>query len=220
VEHLLIQSDGGPLGLVGRLHVDRPRPTLLVINGSWPPRGFLHDLVSHFRGASVLIANLPGMSGVFWSNQPNLADLTQGLEHAVRLLAPEAPIVAFGISTGNLLSLGLRAPNIRRRVAVEPFFQTKDLWPFIANSRERMLLNPSSEGMARFLWEYFGISADQAENRDYRHLLDNIDVPTDVMVGRLPLLPQREVEVWPSFTTEEDRANLAANPLVTLHVGP
>jgi hypothetical protein len=58
------------------------------------------------------------------------------------------------------------------------------------------------------------------ENRDYRHLLDEITVPTDVIVGQLPLLPRRSTEIWPSFTSADDRAALAANPLVTLHEGP
>ena len=177
------------------------------------------DLPTHFHGANVLIVTLPGMAGSFWASNPNVEGLTRGLEQAVGMLLPDAPMVAFGVSTGNLLSLGLRLPNIWRRVAVEPFFQTRDLWPFIANSRERLKLNPGHDQMALFLWEFFGIGADRLENRDYGRLLENITVPTDVMVGQMPLLPERNVEIWPSFTSAEDRARLAANPLVTLHEG-
>ena len=220
MEHLLIQNSGGPLGFVGRLHTDQVRPSLLVVTGSFPPEGYLHDLVSHFRGANVLIANMPGMSKVFWANAPSVAGATQGLEDAVRRLLPEGPIVAFGSSTGNILSLGLRLPNIRRRVADEPFFQTGDLWPFIANSRERMKLNPGGVQMAGYFWEYFGIGPDKLENRDYRHLLENITVPTDILVGQSPLMPQRALPIWPSFTSQSDREMLAGNPLVTLHQGP
>jgi pimeloyl-ACP methyl ester carboxylesterase len=220
MEHLLIQTSGGPLGFVGRLHTDQVRPSLLVVTGSFPPDGYLHGLVSDFPGANVLIANMPGMSKVFWADEPSVTGITKGLEDALRLLLPDMPIVAFGSSTGNILSLGLRLPNICHRVADEPFFQTEDLWPFIANSRERMRLNPSAAHMARYFWEYFGIGPDRLENRDYRYLLDNITVPTDVVVGQSALLPVRGLPIWPSFTSTQDRAKLAENPLVTLHQGP
>lgn len=222
MDFLLLQTSGGPLGCVGRIHTDRPRPALLAVNGSFPPKDHLHDLVTHFVGANVLIANLPGMGGVPWAN-PSVARLTQGLEEAVSLLLPKVPIVALGVSTGNLLSLGLRLPNICRRVAVEPFFQTQDLWPFIADSRERLELNlglPGHKYMARYFWEVFGIGPDRLENRDYGYLLDGITVPTDVMVGQGPLLPERRLDAWPSFTSAQERLRLAANPLVTLHEGP
>jgi hypothetical protein len=220
MSHLLIQNDDGPIGFVGRIHTDRPRPALLAVGGSFPPAGHMHDLVSHFAGANVLIASMPGMSGVFWTKKSSVEGLTRGLEQSVRILLGDAPVVAFGASTGNLLSLGMRLPNICRRVALEPFFQTENLWPFVTDSRERLELNANRPEMARYFWEFFGIGPTTVENRDYRHLLDEITVPTDVIVGQLPLLPKRKVDIWPSFTSADDRAALTANPLVTLHEGP
>jgi hypothetical protein len=219
MDFLTIQTSAGPLGFVGRIHTDRRRPALLAVNGSFPPKTYLHDLIDDFAGANVLIANLPGMLGVPWSSA-NAAELTRGLEEAVRLLLGDLPLVAFGASTGNLLSFGLRLPTICRRVALEPFFQTENLWPFIAHCRDRMARKPGAEGLARFLWTFFGIGPDSLENRDYRHLLDGITVKTDVLVGGLPLLPEREVDNWPSFCSAEDRELLHANPLVTVHSGP
>jgi pimeloyl-ACP methyl ester carboxylesterase len=219
MDFLTIQTTAGPLGFVGRLHAGQRRPSLVAVSGSFPPKGYLHDLIDQYRGANVLIVNLPGMDGVPWA-PATPAQLSRGLAEAVQLLLGDSPIVAFGSSTGNLLSLGLRLPNIFHRVLVEPFFQTKDLWPFIANSRQRMERNPADAAMARYFWDVFGIGPTAFENRDYRHLLDAITVPSDVVVGQLPLLPARSVEIWPSFTSEEDRAALTANPLVTLHVGP
>ncbi|HEX2818141.1 MAG TPA: alpha/beta hydrolase [Phenylobacterium sp.] len=220
MEYLTIQTGGGPISLLGRILTDQPRPSLVAVRGSFPPREQMLDLQTYFHGANVLFVTWPGMAGSFWAENPNVEGLTRGVEQAVEMLLPDAPIVAFGASTGNLVSLGLKLPNICRRVAVEPFFQTRDLWPFIANSRERMKLNPGHELMARFFWEVFGIAEDRLENRDYGRLLDGVSVPTDVVVGQAPLLPVRDVESWPSFTSAEDRARLAANPLVTLHEGP
>lgn len=221
MDHLSIQTAGGRLSFVGRIHTDRPRPSLLAVRGTFPPKNHMLDLPTHFAGANVLVVTLPGMGGgAFWADQPSLEGLTRGLEDATRMLLPQAPIVAFGASAGNLVSLGLRLPNIHHRVALEPFFQTEHLWPLVANSRKRMALNPGLEPMARFFWEVFGIGADRCVNRDYRRLLENITVATDVVVGQVPLLPERALDTWPSFTSAEDRAALAANPLVTLHEGP
>jgi hypothetical protein len=222
MKHLLFESDDVHLGLVGRIHADRSRPALLVVNGSFPPDDLMHELVDGFPGAHVLVANLPGMAGVYWK-KTTVAEMTLTLDAAVKRLLPRDPLVVLGISTGNLVALGLRAGNICHRVAVEPFFQTEPLWPFIANSRERLQLQRSaevSEYMGHFFWEVFGVAPTALENRDYRYLLDRIECPTDVLVGGLPLLPQRDLDEWPSFTSDEDRARLAANPLVSLNVGP
>jgi hypothetical protein len=216
---VILQTSAGPLSVVGRIHADQPRPVLLAVLGSFPPRGYLHNLVDRFPGANVLIVNLPGMAGAPWSDATP-AELGVGLTEALGALVADLPIVSFASSTGNLVSLGLRLPNIRRRVLVEPFFQTRHLWPFIANSRERMAANPEHKELANYFRTFFGIGPTSLENRDYRHLLEAITTPSDVVVGQSPLLPPRATEIWPSFTSEEDRAALRANPLVTFHEGP
>jgi len=221
MEFLNFSTSAGPLGVVGQVHTDRRRPCLLAVNGSFPQKDFLHDLVSDFLGVNVVIVNLPGMEGVPWHGATP-AELTKGLEEVATVLLRGLPIVAFGSSTGNLLALGLKMPNICHRIAVEPFLQTKDLWPFIANSRGRLKLNAEHAAlpwMTQFFWNYFGIGETTLENRDYRYLLDNIAEPTDVVSGQLPLLPERSLPLWPSFTSAEDRAALIANPFVTFHEG-
>jgi hypothetical protein len=219
MDFLAVQTTIGPLAFVGRLHTGPRRPALLVVRGAFPPKEYLHDLAWHFSGANVLIVTLPGMNGAPWI-ETTPASLAGGLEEAIQRLMPDVPIVAFGSSTGNLLTLGLRLPNICRIVADEPFFQTKDLWPFIADSSKRLQVENRHQMVVPYLWTYFGIGPDTVENRDYRYLVDRIIVPTDVLVGEMPLLPERETAGWPSFTSDEDRALLAANPHVRLHVGP
>jgi hypothetical protein len=219
LDFLTLQTKAGPLGAVGRVYTDRTKPALLAVNGAFPSEKHRHDLVEHFAGVSVLVINLPGMEGVPWAN-PTVAELTEGLEMAVRRLLGDAPIVAFGASTSSLLTLGLRLPNIRRNVLLEPFFQTQDLWPFIAHARMLLASKPRDRTLARFFWEAFGIGPDRLENRDYRHLLANITVPTDVVMGGCALLPERELDIWPSFTAADERAALRANPLVLMHEGP
>lgn len=218
MDFLQLRTSAGTFGCAGRVHTDRPRPCLLVVNGSFPDEKYLYDLVDLFPGASVVVANLPGM-GVPWSDA-DLPALTAGMEEALALLFRGLPTVVMGASTGNLLAFGLKAPSICRRVAVEPFFSTANLWPFVADARRRMTKAPENAALAAYLWRVFGIDPTAQENRDYRHLLLGISVPTDVIVGGLALLPPRQLATWPSFTSQADREALAENPLVTIHEGP
>ena len=64
LEFLTLQTKAGPLGVVGRVHTDRTRPALVVVNGVFPIQDHRHDLVEQFAGVSVLVVNLPGMAGV------------------------------------------------------------------------------------------------------------------------------------------------------------
>jgi len=216
MDHLHIRTSGGVFGFVGQLHGDRPRPALLAINGSFPQKEYLHDLVTVFPGANVLIAYLPGM-GPPWI-PTTLPQLAQGLGEAVRRLVGDVPLVVFSVSTGNLVGFGLDLPNITRTIAVEPFFRTADLTPFIAFARDMFRDHPEAGAEHLYLEALFGIYADgRLEERDYRHLVRQITVPTDVIVGT-DLGPWKgEGEPWPSFTSNEDRALLESCPHVRLH---
>jgi hypothetical protein len=218
METVVVRTSAGVFGVVGQLHADRLRPALVAVSGSFPPKGHLHHLVTHFAGVSVLVVRLPGM-GVGWS-AADVPALTTGLEELIARLLGDTPLVLFGASTGNLLTLGARSPHICRRVALEPFFQTANLWPFVANARERMRQFPDHEGLRTYFWKLFGVTETSVENRDYRYLIEGLTEPTDVVAGQVPLLPERDARAWPSFLEEEERQVLRRHPLVTLHEGP
>jgi hypothetical protein len=217
-QHLQIRTSGGTFGFQGVLHTDRRRPALLAVNGSFPGPDYLHDLPGRFPGANVLFVSLPGM-GVPWTSTTG-PDMVRGLTEAATLLFRDLPLVVFGASTGNLVALGMQMPNIVRKVSLEPFLSTANLWPFIAWARNYMRRNPNESWAREYLWNVFGIGLDDLENRDYSSLVDRIDVPTDVVTGTVPLLPQRRLSVWPSLCSQEARALLSAHPLVTMHEGP
>jgi hypothetical protein len=221
VEHLFVQTSVGPFGFIGRLHTDRRRPALLAVNGSFPQKDYLHDLPDAFPGANVLMVHVPGMGKTPWSGRTP-ADLAIGLQEAVSLLFRDLPLVVFSVSTGNLLALGLTNPNICRRVVLEPFFQTGRLWPFIDYAHRDLAKHPKDTQRAQFFWDFFGITPDRVENRDYRHLMGGITQPTDVVCGSILLgePPENRNVPWPSFTLPEEREALVANPLVTLHPSP
>jgi hypothetical protein len=219
MDRLIVQTSFGPLHVVGRLHADRERPALLAIGGAFPPDDFLHDLVGKHGSASVVVGTLPGMlSPAFEFHRP--ADYAAAFDELIGALLPTQPVVAYGVSTGCLVTLGLRAPNVVRQIAQEPFLNTRDLWPFIENSKGRLARNPDNKILADFLDTMFGIRPERTHNVDYEHLARDVRVPTDVIVAELPLLPERDLPLWPSLTGAHDRQVLRANPMVSLHEGP
>ncbi|MBL8553899.1 MAG: hypothetical protein JNL41_06435 [Phenylobacterium sp.] len=222
---LHIRTSGGVFGFVGQVHGDRRRPALLAVNGAFPAKGYLHDLVAAFPGANVLVAYTPGM-GPPWSAPGGsgaggltVPDMTRGLGEAVQRLVGDDPLVVFAASTGNLMALGLTLPAIVRFVAAEPFFRTAGLAPFIAFARRYLADSPPGTGQEAYLATLFGIHADgRLDDRDYSHLAGGIRVPADVIVGSRLDAWDGEGTPWPSLTSAEDRGRLQANPNVTLHV--
>lgn len=219
MNHLIVSTTHGPLYLVGRLHTDATRPALVAMGGIWTPNDYFHELADWFPGVSVVVAPLPGMGGSMTVNfKPQTASLM--LEEMIGSLLADRRVVLLGASTGCLATLGVQAPQVVRQVAVEPFFRTAPLWPFHQTARAMLAAEPEKVAAAVAAREIFGLEADRVDDRDYRGLLDRLKVPLDAIVGAEPLEPERECDIWPSLTSTEDRAALAAHPHVTLRDGP
>ncbi|MGZ6040085.1 MAG: alpha/beta hydrolase [Phenylobacterium sp.] len=222
MNHLVLTTPYGPLYLVGRVHTNKRQPALLAMGGAWTPDNFLHEVVDWFPGASVLVAPFPGMGGSL-TRTFDVTTLARAVDEVIATLLKDVPVVTYGVSTGCLVTLGLRAPEIARHVALEPFFRTAPLWPLHRAIREFIAAAPERVGGAQAAEALFGYTAPPAEqivDRDYRAVRDGLSAPTDVIVADLPLEPVRQMVGWPSFTSLEDREALAKNPLVTLHRGP
>jgi hypothetical protein len=212
------ESRHGSFGVVGQLHIDAPRPALVAVNTALPPEQYLEHLTK-FGGASLLLVDLPGAPLSPWSKS-DIWELTEGLDELIVNILRGAPTVLFGVGAGALLALGSKAPNIVHRIAVEPFFSTQNLWPFIAHARRQLAADRRDAGLRLFLWKVFGIKDVSVQNRNYRDLLLGIDQPTDVVAGGAPLMPKRTLTAWPSLLETADREVLRRNPMVRLHEGP
>ena len=219
MNHLILATDFGPLYFVGRIHTDRRRPVLFAMGGIWTRDDDLHELVEWFPGASVIVAPLPGMGSTL-TNTFEIETTIKTVDQALAALVPDRRIVAFGASTGCLVTLGLTCPQVVRHVALEPFFRTAPLWPFLKSAREMLAAAPERKGAAQAAWEIFGLRDGEVTDRDYRHLLRDVKLPVDAVLAKAPLEPERNYDGWPSLTSADDRAAMAANPLFTLHEGP
>ncbi|MGH6909190.1 MAG: hypothetical protein ACREE0_13845 [Phenylobacterium sp.] len=217
MDYLSILTSGGHIGFRGRIHADYPRPTLLMVAGAFPRPDQHQEIIDWFREANVLVARLPGM-GVP-SSDADARGVTVGLEEAVRVLLGDRPLVVCGGSASGLVTIPMRG-NIHRKIILDPFLRTEGLWPLLKFSRKLLEQSPDNQYLRRYLWTMFGFGPDAVENRDYRDIVDAIDVPTDVLVGEVALQPERALVDFPSLTSVDDRALLAAHPLVTMHKTP
>lgn len=169
------------------------------------PRGAFPELMApDYNG---LVARLPG-NGTPELSETSIPAFARAFDEVVRQLGPTTVI---GVSIGALVALGMREP--KAIVAVEPPVSTSKLWPMIPELR-------AATTQREFIRNVFGVYADHVEERGYLSLLDGLDIPTDVIVGEVPLFPERPVERYPSFVDENDRIALASHPAVTLHVAP
>lgn len=212
---LVVHTSQGPFDLVGRLYTG-DRPVLLILGGIWPPKDHNHHFVEMLPRCSVLVAPLPGM-GFSGTLDFDLRRFSVLLDEVVAAILPTRPLIPVGFSTGAAATLGMKSPRIARHIVVEPFFHTSPLWPvqqFVRGS----ILGPSGTAGARMAADQiFGITAQGVEDRDYASGLAELSVPTDAILGGLPLEPARTVAGWPSLVSAEDREQLAAHPLVTVH---
>ncbi len=126
-------------------------------------------------------------------------------------------VMVVGASTGAVIALGVRARNLVRVVAIEPYLGTGEIWPVTGPLRERLREGGLDAAAQRFIWEAFGVGPDRSEARSHRAMLEGLAVPLEVVFGDVALHPRRDLERFPSLADEADRRWLAALPGVKLH---
>jgi pimeloyl-ACP methyl ester carboxylesterase len=188
---------------------------LIVVTGTFAEADVLSHAAPFLPGCDVLRTHLPG------NHCPPLITTSVGafsaaLREAITQLFGARPIVVVGLSVGALVALGLRHPNVRRIVAIEPPIFTRHLWP-LAEGFGQM---PLTEMQKNFVWQVLGFRGDQIEGRDYSALVAGLTTPTILMLGDEPLWPRRELSHLPSLVDDEARALLMSHPSIRTQVLP
>jgi pimeloyl-ACP methyl ester carboxylesterase len=198
----------GPVWLWGR---PTGRPTLLVITGLFADADTMDHIGGLLPEVDVLRAHLPG------NHCPRLSAVSVGvfasaLSSALQQVVT-APLGILGLSVGALVAMGVRTPNLKGLILIEPPVFTENLWP-LAHPE---LIARDPELMAAV----FGVGdGGVTEPRDYSALVRGLSVPTVVLLGDRPLMPQRPVESMPSLVDEASRDILARQPNVSLSIAP
>jgi pimeloyl-ACP methyl ester carboxylesterase len=187
------------------------KPVVLKLHGAFSiarPRTF--ELQRELPEAAVLCAHLPG-----WhcprAATPSVESFAALYSDVLRQIG--RPAIVVGSSVGALVAFAIRAPQVKGIVALEPPLVTGKLWPLAEPFRDR-LRNGADAYEREFLWSVFGLSETRFQDRDYRPLLERLAVPTLVMLGGLPLMPQRSQERLASLVDDPERRLLAAHPNV------
>lgn len=197
------------------------KPVMLSITGAFAVPDTMSKMPAVVGdGCDCFLMHLPG------NHTPSLAEMTvdafgRALSEVIAAAFGDRAVVLQGISIGALTALAVRAPQVRRIVAVEPPLATAKLWPMLGPLAEMIAAAPDDANLAAFAWGVFGVDADgSVTGRDYARLFDGLDVPVDVVLGDQPLMPERQVANYPSFLDLPEREALVARPNVTVHVGP
>ena len=193
------------------------RPLVLAITGAWAEPDDMIRLPGVVEPAwDAAVMRLPG-NGTPALSETSVEAWASAVGELVEVAFAGRPVVLAGLSVGALVALGVRSPQVRRILALEPPLVMQKLWPMAAALRTRWRDQPASRG---FIETVFGVTAAGAKPRTYFHLFDGAPPPVDVVVGEAPLYPERPLARFPSFVDEPERAWLAARPGVALHVAP
>jgi pimeloyl-ACP methyl ester carboxylesterase len=182
-------------------------PVVLAMRGATPPPEQLASVPT--QGANLLLLHLPGMYSPLLS-RTSIEAFATAYDEVIAAVVPDRDIVALGVSTGAVVALGLRAPQIKAQVIVEPFFSTKKLWALSDLVRRGMKDHPVDHPLARWFDAIFGYTSNGVSDRDYSWVLKTPLRPTWALVGSVPLLPPRTLSIMPSLTDDMDRERLRA----------
>ena len=208
------------LGVV-RLRVGRSapawKPVVVGIAGTLSAHSELTQLLGQLSiFGDPCIAYLPGAGGLPLMSFA-LADISAALAEAIEITFPGRPVVLLGVSIGAVVALGIRAINVARVIAVEPPLVTAKLWPVLGALQVHLKSHPGGDGAA-LVWEAFGVSETRIEDRDHRNVLQHVNRPVDVVLGEMPLSPQRQLPRFPSLVGDEERQLLGSTRGVQLHL--
>lgn len=155
-------------------------PLVLVLRGAFARAGQYEGLPELIPELPVVFAPSPG------TLCPPLATASVGAFAAAydaALAALGRDVVICGVSLGGLIALGLRSPNVRGVLALDPPLSVEPGSP-LARSLARVLTEaPDSAAAAETLWTIFGVGSDRQETRSYHALLEGLRTPTVVLAG-------------------------------------
>lgn len=216
MERTDIATPLGPIALWAQAGaLTSAKPLVLVITGAWAEAD---DMIRMPRAVApdwdAAIMRLPG-NGVPWLSETSIPAWAAATDAMIGTALKGRIVLAIGLSVGALVALALRAPEVRRIVALEPPLVMSKLWPIMARLHRRW---PDFPAERPFLESVFGVMGEgRSEERTWFHLFEGA-APVEAILGGLPLMPPREVARFPSFVDEPERMWLARRPGVRSHV--
>ncbi|WP_304170142.1 alpha/beta fold hydrolase [Phenylobacterium aquaticum] len=220
LEQRTVRTSKGDIPLWGRFgQHDASRPVLLVIRGAFGGRDDWTILVSAFPQADVVLAHLPGMYTPFL-DRSSVPDFAAAFDEVITRMFANRRVVVMGLSIGGLVAMSLKAKEMAAVVACDPPLSTIGLWPMRDKLREIVTSELVTPSLLAWVENIFGVTPRGEVNVDYRGVLGGTTVPTSIVVGGVPLEPERALAQFPSFVSSADREVLNACPGLEVMLAP
>jgi hypothetical protein len=187
-------------------------PAVVVIPGVFcRPDALWFRMQDLLPQAAVFAGQLPGHLCPPLS-KPSIPAFARAFGHVIATAFGGRPVLVVGESVGGLVTLALANPGIGR-LALDPLLQTHELWPLRA-FLERM--HETERPHRSFIETVFGFDGQALRPIDYLPLIQ--PYPARVVVGGLPLMPERPMQgnLLPSLVGEAERKALHAAPHIHL----
>lgn len=209
VETFTFQTTLGSVPLRG---LRRGKLTVLALNGMFahPTEMGQLPLALDRHGFGALVGLLPGFGSPLLA-ETSIAAFARAFDEVADQVGP---VVVLGHSAGALIALSMRSRNVRRILAVEPPLETAKLWQL----GPRMVETFSEH--SDFYRGVIGYDGRTFTGRNYLHLLDELPVPTDFVVGDQPTFPTRPLAAAASSVDEAQRLLIRRSRNAALHIAP
>ncbi|MGZ6018722.1 MAG: alpha/beta fold hydrolase [Phenylobacterium sp.] len=179
---------------------------IVILTGAFAGPTVLRVMAELIPETPLLIGDVPG------NNCPRLREQSVDAYRAAygaAIAGLGRPVTLCGSSLGATIALGVRAPNVRALLALEPVLRGEAAAPLWPGFRGALRDRPQDADLREMLWNVFGVDETHAEPRDYRAALEDLSVPTTVLAGVFERFP-------PSLLSYDDRLLLKAHPQVRL----
>ncbi len=210
-EARLFGTEWGTIPIWGDLANFSPeRRLLVVIRGAFPHRDHMVDFPRSLPHLDVALVHLPGMHSPFLQ-ATSIRHFARAFEAAFSQAFPGRQLNLLGVSAGGLAAMAIRGLKVRSIIALDTPLTTLGLWVM----HEGLLASAGEDAALQdWIWQIFGTSRAQIEERDYRAILADLETPTRVLFGEEPLGQPRPIARMPSLVSEEDRAVYLEHPKI------
>jgi pimeloyl-ACP methyl ester carboxylesterase len=184
---------------------------LFVVQGAFGNTGGRFLPLEEMLEVSLVVANTPGFFCPSLT-ETSIPAFARAMDEVVHQSLSGRPVYVCGESVGGLIALAM-VTDCAGRLVLDPPLRPAKCWPILPGFEERLAANPS---LAPFMHEVFGMGA--REERDYTPLLRG--PRAEVLVGELPLYPERESRLTPSLVDEPERDMIRAADHLRLMIAP
>jgi acetyltransferase-like isoleucine patch superfamily enzyme/pimeloyl-ACP methyl ester carboxylesterase len=200
---------------------DTDRPTWVVLHGSLGAISTVSGISKFLLETNILFLDIPGCGKSTEPPEMTVESIARELTYAIKQLI-SGPYRICGVSFGGALGLEIASGDNRCKgvVLVDTPMSAKKLWHNHNFLRYNISEKPDNQYIRKFALDIYGVTEYAVVERDYWYLLEKVKASIEVIVGDVPLYPERPFHKVPVCLDEDDLHRLKATGInVTRIVG-